>query len=434
MLAPIRVSGIAGAYAGYAEGLEGMVANAAAPALREPFSVDVDEVDISASVSLPITTFKSNDFDNSGQRDFAYSSFVYGTAGVIARFGAFGVGGNAELKRYTLTGTDGETEHVLIGKYHALSAVRIVGDEVTVGAGARVVTVGIDSTSPATGALAAFTIAGLSPEFGALVRPDDASFRVGATYRFAVDAGSVTGDARSVDDRGVERLGRLVVPDHVVLPWELEVGTAIELGSKPLNPRWIDPEERRRRIAERVRARRAADPDASADDVDEAAQIARELKREMDERKGGVLREATDHLLVTGELFVTGPVQNGVSVLRFLGQNQPESAGVRSVIGSSGASVNFSPRFGIETEPVPGRLRTRFGSYYEPKRFASWGSVPGSDANSAVGRQHFTFGSDVRIFALPWFGRDTPMTYKIQASVDIAPRYQSASVGLGVWH
>ena len=40
-----------------------------------------------------------------------------------------------------------------------------------------------------------------------------------------------------------------------------------------------------------------------------------------------------------------------------------------SQIGTSGADVNFSPRFGIETEPIVNHLHTRFGSYYEPHRY-----------------------------------------------------------------
>jgi hypothetical protein len=92
LLAPLRVTGIAGAYAGYAEGIEGMVSNAAAPAVREPFSANWLEGDISASISIPITLFKNNDFDNSGQIDFNYSNFVYITAGAVVQLGMVGLG------------------------------------------------------------------------------------------------------------------------------------------------------------------------------------------------------------------------------------------------------------------------------------------------------------------------------------------------------
>src|SRR5262245_60547225 len=69
LLAPIRVNGIAGAYAGYAEGIAGMVANSAAPALREPFSVSYLELDIDFSISIPLSLTENDDFDNSGVSD-----------------------------------------------------------------------------------------------------------------------------------------------------------------------------------------------------------------------------------------------------------------------------------------------------------------------------------------------------------------------------
>jgi hypothetical protein len=450
--------GIAGAYAGYAEGIEGMVANAAAPAVRELSSVNWLEADISASISIPITLFKNNDFDDSGQLDFDYSNFLFITAGGVMQVGAFGLGANAEVRRYTLTGSDQATEHVTVGKYHLLGAIRLIGDQLSVGAGARIVTLGIDSASANGSDKSNFTIAGLAPEIGLLIRPDYRSFRVGATFRFPVDAGAVTGDARTVDANGVERLGALVVPDRVVLPWELEAGVAVQVGPRPLNPEWIDPHQQeaelRGAVLKKQQERRAgyeqelrgiADPIArnlrAAEQLTERARLEdedrvrmeRTLKNLPNDRRARSWNWPREHLLLTAELLVTGAVDQGVSVLRFLGQNQPESAGLPSMIGTSGRTVNFSPRFGIETEPVPTWVHTRFGSYYEPKRFSS---LPGQDsqANATVGRQHFTFGADLRLFKTTWFGLVPPVTYKIQTSIDIAPRYQSASLGIGVWH
>jgi hypothetical protein len=112
-----------------------------------------------------------------------------------------------------------------------------------------------------------------------------------------------------------------------------------------------------------------------------------------------------------------------VSLQGFLGQNQPdEIAGGTTVVGSSGAAVNFSPRAGVETEPIPGRMHTRAGTYYEPRRLGG------------VGRQHFTFGADLRLFSTTWFGLVPKVTYKAQTYADFSPRYQSVSLGLGVWH
>ncbi len=135
-------------------------------------------------------------------------------------------------------------------------------------------------------------------------------------------------------------------------------------------------------------------------------------------------------------MLLSGPVARGVSVQSFLGQNEPTTAQYdpsillghayeRSLIGSSGATVSFSPRLGVETEPVPGYVHTRVGSYYEPARYTF----------RNIGRQHFTFGADLRTFSTSWFGvLSHPQTYKIQASGDFAARYQSISLGLGTWH
>jgi hypothetical protein len=79
-------------------------------------------------------------------------------------------------------------------------------------------------------------------------------------------------------------------------------------------------------------------------------------------------------------------------------------------------------------------VHTRFGSYYEPKRFTNVVAPDNPQANTTVGRQHFTFGADLRLFETRWFGLVPPVIYQLQTSIDIAPRYQSASLGIGVWH
>jgi hypothetical protein len=117
-------------------------------------------------------------------------------------------------------------------------------------------------------------------------------------------------------------------------------------------------------------------------------------------------------------------VSNGVCLQGFLGQNQPDEIQLGTTnVGSSGASVNYSPRAGVETEPIPDRLHTRAGTYYEPSRLGH-----------GVGRQHFTFGADVKVLTTTWFGLVPKVTYKAQTYADLSPRYQSVSVGIGVWH
>lgn len=434
LLAPISVTGIAGAYAAYAEGISGFVANAASPAVREPFSVSNFELDGSGSISFPISLFENNDFDNSGSLDFDYSNFLYGTFGGLIQYGPFGAGINAELQRYTLTDAQEQTTNVLIGKYHVLAAVRLLGDQLVLGGGARFATLGIDAPE------GTFTMIGASPELGFLIRPDWQSFRVGGTVRFPVEGVPVPG-------LGNGRPVGLALPGRVVLPWEIEAGVAVQIGPRPLNPAWIDPEQQerevrasfRRRAEERARRRRdelAQIPDPAARGARErelVAEAALAQLRDAREEAGalGVLKQdlrarywnwPREHLLLTAEILVTGAVDQGVSIQTFLGQNEPSRDPSPGGPGSSGATVSFSPRFGVETEPIPDLVHTRFGTYYEPSRFGD-----------RVGRQHFTFGADLKLFRTTWFGLVPEVIYKIQATADMSPRYQSVSLGAGVW-
>jgi hypothetical protein len=444
ILAPIRVTGIAGAYAGQAEGIPGMVTNAAAPAVREADSTNFIEIDVAASVSIPLSLFERQDFDNSGRVDYEYSDFIYGNLGGMVQVGAIGVGAIGELQRYTLietapAGARAESTDVTLGKYHLLTAWRLLGDQLMIGTGVRIATLGIDAEDPE------FTLAGVAIETGFLARPAFRPFRLGATFRFPVEA-ELIGETDTVEVGGVLKAGGLVLPNRVVLPWELEVGVAFQIGSRPLNPAWIDPRHQedpvRRSIEARRGARRAAqraeleaikDPvlraerartveadERLASEEDERAfkRAARSFKRQRRQRYWDWPRE---HVLLTAEVLVTGAVHRGVSLEAFLGQNQEAYAGHGSAIGTSGQTVNFSPRFGIEAEPILDLVQTRLGSYYEPSRFGG------------VGRQHFTFGADLRLGPSTWWGLVPELIYKLQASVDLSPRYESVSFGFGTW-
>src|SRR5262249_5869873 len=182
ILAPSDVIGIAGAYAGVAEGIAGMVVNAAAPAVREAYNVSWFNWDFSPSNSIPFNIFGTrDDFDNTGSAGHAYTDFIYGTAGGLLQVGAFALGLNAEIQSYSLaqTGAQGASTAVTLGKYHALVAYRLLGDQLMVGTGLRVTTLSLDPHDGQTH----LTLIGTAPEFGVLVRPDWQSFRLGATVR-----------------------------------------------------------------------------------------------------------------------------------------------------------------------------------------------------------------------------------------------------------
>jgi hypothetical protein len=444
VLAPSDVIGIAGAYAGYAEGIAGMVANAAAPAVREAHNVTWVSWDVSPSISIPFNVFgQRDDFDNSGSADHGYTDFIYGTLGALLQVGRFGAGVNAEIQRYAVNPSDARSakSDVILGKYHALLAYRFLGDQLMIGGGVRVATLSLTPHDRETN----LTMIGAGPEIGFLLRPDWQSFRIGVTFRGPVSGGELIGKSTTRSD-GVKTAGGLVLPRDVVLPWELELGAAVQVGPRPINPEWLDPHAQEEALHTSFLIKRqerymalagelARLPDAASREARkkefEAEEKAREEQDAVDEKRIAQSLEADrrarawnwprEHLLLTVELLITGPVPEGVSLARFLAQNQ--STGDSSVVGTSGARVSFSPRLGVETEPIPGRMHTRAGTYYEPSRLGD-----------RVGRQHFTFGADLRLFTTTFWGLTAPTTYKVQTYADLSPRYQSVSVGLGVWH
>jgi hypothetical protein len=450
ILAPTRVISMGGAYAGLAEGLAGVVANAAAPAVRHAYSTGWWEGELDFSVSIPTPLSGSDDFDNSGDVDADYSSFVYLAGGGVLQAGPFGFGFFADVQRYTITFPPEEAATVVtVGRYHALAAWLFFGDQLSLGGGARAVTLGVSADD------AELTIAGAAPQLGFLLKPNDMPFRLGATYRHVVRASTSIGSGSTVDEQGVERAGRLVLPDHVELPWEVEIGVAAQVGPRPLNPAWINPadheDELRAAYEERAVARRraletelAAVPDAAArralrvrleaeraeEERREGARLEADLERLRDERLARARNWPRSALLVTLDLVVTGAVDQGIGLERFLAQAEaaPPVGTCRPI--ASGEQVSVSPRLGIEMEPWPERLHTRLGTYYEPQRYRF--EPPRCD--DRVGRQHFTFGADVKLFSTTWFGLVSEVTYKLQGYADVAPRYQSFGGGIGIWY
>lgn len=450
ILAPLRMTALGGAYAGYAEGISGFGSNAASPSVREAGSSTFFEAEPALSLSWPLSLFENNDFDNSGRPDDDYYNFLYGTLGLQLQAGPFGFGFSSDLQRYTLYLAQGGTSNVSLARSHLLLSWGFLGGQLHVGAGVRMAAMLFETQGKAGVDLG---MIGASPEVGLLVRPDWQPFRVGATFRGPVETSGLEGVA-TVGADGVRRAGALVLPTGVVVPWELEVGFALQVGPRPLNPRWIEPRAHdasyREAALSRADGRRlerlAVLSKARTPEVRERAlaalaesdrrearrterEVAEALRAAQHERRSRQRNWPRAHLLLLADLVITGSVSRGVSVSCFLGQARPSPAPAPEqqlcAVGSSGPELNFSPRFGIEAEPVPDVLKTRFGSYYEPGRFAT---------ARPVGRQHFTFGAELKAVRTDLFGLlPRPLTYTLQTSFDVAPRYESFSLGIGVW-
>jgi hypothetical protein len=436
LLLPIRVESLGGSYAGYAEEISGLVANAAAPAVRETHGLRHIELDLSGSFSIPLDLFDNNDFDNSGDLDAEYSDFVHVTGGVNLQVGRFGAGMIGDVSTYQVADESGVETAVVVGRYHALVAANFVEGQLCLGAGARALSMGFDTPR------GDFFYVGAGPQAGVLVRPNGIPFRFGGTYRAPVSAQLLSAPA---SQDGLLRAGDLVLPGRVVQPWEVEVGVAVQVGPRPLNVPFRDPEdsddwaERRvaRARAERLRERerdlllapegagrsqRVADLDRREADLraQEDAWLEREERYELGRLDDVYAALPRQRLLLLLALVASGPVERGVSFEKFLGQNQTNQS-ASDVIGSAGAETNFSPRFGVEAEPVENRLVVRAGSYYEPSRFGG------------VGRQHFTFGALLNLFTTDVFGLLPELSYGVEAGMDLAPRYQSVSATVTVF-
>ena len=115
-------------------------------------------------------------------------------------------------------------------------------------------------------------------------------------------------------------------------------------------------------------------------------------------------------LLVASDVLVTAPSDNAVGVESVLAQK----------IQPVGTERTTSIRLGAELETLPGRLRLRLGSYYEPSNYEG---VPS--------RMHLTGGFEVRIFHSSILGEHD---WSLTTTVDSARDYVNVFISLGFWY
>ncbi|MCG3204608.1 MAG: hypothetical protein KCHDKBKB_01323 [Elusimicrobia bacterium] len=114
--------------------------------------------------------------------------------------------------------------------------------------------------------------------------------------------------------------------------------------------------------------------------------------------------------LLAGDLVFIGASDNAVGVESVLAQKKQ----------TVGAETTLSVRIGTEVEALPGRLRLRLGSYYEPSFYSS------SDS-----RTHLTGGAELRLFHTRIWGEyDWGFTYTIDSARD----YLNNFVSIGFWY
>lgn len=439
LLAPINVEALGGATTAVAEGVNGAAVNAAAPAVRQPYSFNWIDVDVDLGISFP-GAFTTMDYDNHGpnQKD-QVNNFLYADFGIQVQAGDFGASATGELLRYTVANQGGL--NVTAGRYHLLAGYGLANNQVVVGTGFRAVTMQLSQGGGLTGTFnpigASLTMSGLAPEIGAIVKPDNLPFRVGATLRAPVTGGNLGSGNTTTDSHGIVRSGGVIIPSAITLPWELETGFAIQVGPRPLNPEWIHPDEAAshvRAAVRQARARRAEDQAAVLRDTVPAhraerqaeliqqekairaiedERLASEEARLKAQRKARYENWPREKILILASVLITGASSNAIALEDFF-QQQHEGYG---------DAVTWSPRVGIEAEPIPNFLKGRVGSYLEPSRF-----------DGVAARQHFTTGFDIKLFRWEGFGLFPGQVWRLSGVADLAPRYTDWGLSVGAWH
>ena len=433
VLAGTRVLGLAGAYVAIAEGVDGNSANPVAPAMRSPHSHDHFDYDLGFGLTFP-SAVSGTDLFNSGDRTSLSASqndALFVDLAANLQFGRWGTGVSLHYTTFEVAEPGGQSLglNARFGGLRVQVARSWLDGQFLLGLGSRGTGLVIANKDPEPGEPAElFHIEGAAAEVGALFRPNDAPYRIGVAVRSAVItnqlSSEVTPDADG--DRIITRNGTdLYLPNEVTLPWNVDAGLAVQLGPRPLNPRWIDPHqalrrldrylawkaaERRRRVSSqlagatpsRVAALEAERTSDQALDELHRARAERAVQAELRRRAKALERF---YVLIASSLEITGPVRNSVGIESFIERR----------VQRSGRKATYTPRLGIESEMVPNWLRLRAGTYGEPTRFESRG---------AKSRLHGTLGFDQKLFPWTVFGIfDDGTEWKLSAALDGARHY-----------
>jgi hypothetical protein len=436
------VTALGGAYTALAEGTEGSAANSAASAVRTAYSTTWVDYDISLGVSFP-GAFSNTDFDNHGdnaslpQQHASPGDYTDLNVGGTLQLGGLGVAAVGDLEQYSLSTQGQPTLTLQLGRWKGLASYGFCGGQLAVGGGVRVVTMQIEQNGAGT----VLNMAGISPEAGALLMPDGLPWRLGITGRAPVSGGVGVGFLGQQFFPGSpssrQPSGNLLLPSHVVMPWEVEVGFALQLGPRPLNPRWENPHTQEGHLRGEIEGDRAVRHRRFEEELARlppAERPAREAEQASEEKalraiEDGHLDEESAHLrqarkaryanwpreriLLLASVLFTGQSADAVSVEGFLDQR----------VETVGRQLTVSPRLGLEAEPLQKEVVLRTGSYVEPSRY-----------EGSAARQHFTFGGDIRLVPLTFWGLFPDDPWKLGLMVDLAPRYTNYGFGFGFWH
>jgi hypothetical protein len=203
---------------------------------------------------------------------------------------------------------------------------------------------------------ALFQISGAGVEAGASWLPHNTNFRLGAAAEGPIDGGKVEKDCTD------PACMAYILPDKVVSPYRLIAGGAYRFAATTWNHQVPTPFR--------------------------------------DERS----------LILAADVVLAGSSPNGFGLEGFSEQ----------VLQRSGRTAAVGVRGGAEYEWLPGRLRVRAGSYWEPGRF-----------DGVSGRVHGTFSAEVRVGEVFIWGYRRG---RLGVTGDFAARYRNVGLSIGLWH
>lgn len=359
-----RIVGMGGVAAATAQGSSGMLTNPAAAGVRPTTSSSTWDWDWHLETQSPGL---GNDSDNNGSDDKDGSFQPNGTLGIVLQYKDWGVGitGLTQTIENRFPASSFETTVTTDASLAKFSLAHFLLDgQLVVGGGLRIVKLEINSSSTGpTAPQALLALTGAGMEAGVLWKPKRQSFRVGGSVSLAAIADeTVVEDCNPLDCAGY------VLPNKLKVPWVASIGIAGRRAHTPWNMTYED------------------------DWRDEKA------------------------LLWGADLVLTGKTHRGAGLEAF-GDHQ---------LQPSGRKYSLSVRAGVEYEWLPGELRIRGGSYFEPSRFkaASGKDIPG--------RLHLTLGLDWHFWSFEvWDYR-----YRAQVSTwaDVAEKFGITGLSFGFWH
>lgn len=438
-----RIVGLGGAYTALAEGIDGVPFNPAGYAARAPYEHEWYEWELSGGLQFA-GTFTDVDYFLNGKGAGLGEVSGFRGANVAGRlqFAQLGLGGSLQIETFDVRPDDPIEVNFLTTRFGG--GYNLLEGQLAIGVGGQVVSMTInEGTMP----LVDFT--GFGVEAGAVLRLANRRWRAGLMARTPVDARVLSEDGNPTDPP-MEVAG-FILPEAVVLPWEIRAGFAWQFLERQFNPRFAPPKNVARGVERRLNARwcerereqvlRELAPGESAEAVGECPRLGRhaadrqwwaaERERRRQERidaqtetdrgvdEVGELWDAMEasrarrYLLVSADLRLLGPVDDGIGVDAFIAQERARR----------GDRVSVGVHVGAEAEPWPRRMKVRCGIYWEPARY-----VNVSGRLEVRGRLHGTAGFDFRLFDL------LGTSLRAGFYVDGARDWVNWGVSLGFWH